>query len=226
LRQPVGQLIQRLGHDFRERELLELALTHRSAKAAHNERLEFLGDAVLGLVVAAALYKRFPDAREGQLSRLRASLVRKESLAGAARLLDLGSYLELGAGELRTGGHARSSILADALEALIAAVYLDAGLAAAEGLVLDLLQSRIDEMTLDSSRKDAKTRLQELLQGQQLPLPLYEVVQVAGAGHEQRFSCRCTIEPLGIEAIGEGTNRRKAEQAAAARVLKRLEEDG
>ena len=226
MRQPVGQLIERVGHEFRARELLELALTHRSAKAAHNERLEFLGDAVLGLVVADALYRRFPDAREGQLSRLRASLVRKESLAGAARLLDLGSYLDLGAGELRTGGHARSSILADALEALIGAVYLDAGLAEAERLVLDLLQSRIDDMTLESCRKDAKTRLQEVLQGRQLALPHYEVVQVAGAGHEQLFSCRCSVEDLGIEAIGEGTSRRKAEQAAAARVLKRMDENG
>jgi ribonuclease-3 len=225
LRQPVTHLTRRLGYEFRGRELLEQALTHRSAKAAHNERLEFLGDAVLGLVVAEALYRRFPDATEGQLSRFRASLVRKESLAGAASALDLGSYLELGAGELRTGGHARSSILADALEALFGAVYLDAGLGEAQRLILELLRSRIDVMDVDSCRKDPKTRLQEFLQGRQLGLPRYEIVQVEGAAHEQRFSCRCSVDDLGIEATGEGASRRRAEQAAAAQVLKRVEDD-
>lgn len=223
MRQPVAQLTQRLGYDFRTRELLEQALTHRSAKAPHNERLEFLGDAVLGLVVADALYKRFPDATEGQLSRLRASLVRKDALATAAKALDLGSYLQLGAGELRSGGHARASILADALEALFAAVYLDTGMDEARRLILALLQSRMDTMTLDSCRKDAKTRLQEYVQARQLGLPRYEIVSVEGAAHEQRFACRCSVEDLGIEAVADGASRRRAEQAAAAEVLRRVE---
>lgn len=225
MRQPSSQLARRLGYTFRTPELLERALTHRSANGDHNERLEFLGDAILGLVVAEALYARYPAATEGELSRLRATLVRKDSLAAAARTLDLGDYLKLGAGEVRTGGHTRSSILADALEALFAAIYLDGGAGEAEKVILRLLRPRLEAMTLEGCRKDAKTRLQEVLQARQLELPVYEILSVEGAAHEQQFSCRCFVRDLGVEGSGEGSSRRKAEQAAAAGVLRQLENE-
>jgi ribonuclease-3 len=225
LRQPPGQFESRLRYDFRARELLEQALTHRSADSVHNERLEFLGDAVLGLVVANALYRRFPQATEGQLSRLRASLVRRETLAAIARTLDLGDYLQLGPGELRSGGHTRSSILADGLEALFAAVYLDGGPVPAERVILALLQKPLEETTLDGCQKDAKTRLQEYLQAHQHGLPEYEILAIDGVAHDQRFSCRCTVADLSISAEGIGKSRRKAEQAAAEGVLRQFDDD-
>ena len=184
-----------LGCSFRQGRLLAQALTHCSAPGANNERLEFLGDALLGFVVAEALWKRFPDADEGRLSRLRASLVNKESLATLARGIDLGDYLRLGAGELRSGGHARDSILADALEAIFAAIYLDKGF------------------------EPAKTRLQELLQADRRPLASYAVLDVTGSQHEQRFRVRCALVDGAVATEGEGTSRRRAEQQAAERML-------
>lgn len=225
MRQPAERLAGRLGYKFRDGDLLMQALTHRSAGSANNERLEFLGDAILGFVVADALFERFPDATEGQLSRLRAALVKKDALAETARALELGSFLHLGPGELRTGGHTRASILADALEALFAAVYLDGDESAAKKIILSLLQNRIDAMTLDSGKKDAKTRLQEHLQGRQLGLPVYEITRVEGEAHDQRFYCSCSVQDLGLTGSGDGTSRRRAEQAAATDVLGQLTHD-
>ena len=223
MRQPIAQFAASLGQTFADESLLEQALTHRSAGALNNERLEFLGDALLGHVVANELYRRFPTATEGQLSRLRSSLVRKESLAEAARALELGKYLQLGPGELRTGGHARSSILADGLEAVIAAVFLDAGATAAERVILDIMRTRLDALTLDDGlRKDSKTRLQEHLQARGFGLPDYEMPDIQGEAHAQRFRCGCTVDAMKLRGEGEGSSRRKAEQAAAADVLRRL----
>jgi len=221
---PAGQLQTRLGLSLKSTERLRQALTHRSAGSENNERLEFLGDAVLGLLVAHALYERFPDATEGQLSRLRSSLVRKETLAEIARTLDLGSYMTLGPGELRTGGHARDSILADALEAVIGAVYLDLGIEEAQRLVLSLVRGRLEATTLNNNHKDPKTRLQELLQGRQLLLPSYELIGVTGADHDQHFTCRCLVPDLELRGDGAGGSRRKAEQAAALDVLRQLDD--
>lgn len=224
-RLPADQLGDRLGYAFANPELLTKALTHRSAGRENNERLEFLGDAVLGLAIANALFHRFPNAAEGQLSRLRASLVRKETLAAVARSLSLGSFMALGPGELKSGGHARASILADALEAIFGAVYLDGGSIEAENLVLRLMQSRLESTTIESCHKDSKTRLQEWLQSRQLGLPNYEITGVSGADHNQRFSCCCQVPSLGMEGLGEGSSRRKAEQDAAFNVLRQLEND-
>jgi ribonuclease-3 len=205
---------------------LELALTHRSAGRSNNERLEFLGDAALGLVVAEALWQRFPDADEGELSRRRAALVNRGSLATMARALRLGDYLRLGPGELRTGGYARDSILADALEALIGAVYAELGFDAAKQMVLRLFAERLEKAPADGARKDPKTRLQEWLQGRHRPLPDYSVVSVAGAPHEQHFRVLCRLLDEDLEMPGEGSSRRRAEQSAAERMLSRLQGDG
>lgn len=218
--QSAHQLARRIDFVFSDEQLLQQALTHRSSGSTNNERLEFLGDAVLGQVIANALFHRFSEATEGELSRLRAALVRKETLAAVAQELSLGDALRLGPGELRSGGHTRASILADALEALLAAVYLDSGKDAAERVILSLFKTRIEELTLHSGRKDPKTRLQELLQGRGLDLPTYEVVEVSGAAHEQQFSCRCRVDDLDLETTGEGGSRRKAEQAAAGKLLR------
>ena len=213
------QLARGLGHGFREHGLLVRALTHRSVSGENNERLEFVGDALLGFVIAEALWERFPDADEGRLSRLRASLVKRESLATLARGLDLGAYLRLGAGELRSGGHARESILADALEAVFAAVYLDAGFAAAREVILSVFATPLEHVQGAGMSKDPKTRLQELLQALKRPLPEYQVLQVTGSDHTQRFKVRCTLANSAEGAQGEGTSRRRAEQRAAERML-------
>lgn len=216
------RLIRALGCRMLQSSLLERALTHRSAGASNNERLEFLGDALLGLVVAEALVQRFPDANEGHLSRLRATLVKEESLARLARGLELGDYLRLGVGERRGGGYARDSILADALEALLAAVYLDQGFEAAREVILSLLRDPLAALGTGETSKDPKTRLQELLQARRRPLPRYEVTAVAGHEHAQRFCVRCSL-PDGLESSeGEGTSRRRAEQQAAEQMLGRL----
>jgi len=208
-----------LGYRFREHGLLVRALTHRSASGENNERLEFLGDALLGFVIAEALWERFPDADEGKLSRLRASLVKRESLATLARGLDLGAYLRLGAGELRSGGHARESILADALEAVFAAVYLDAGFAAAREIIRSVFAAPLDRVQVAGTSKDPKTRLQEHLQALKRPLPGYEVLQITGSDHTQRFRVRCTLVDGAEETQGEGTSRQRAEQQAAEQML-------
>lgn len=204
-------------------DLLRQALTHRSAGAGNNERLEFLGDALLGFVIAQALWDRFPAADEGQLSRMRATLVKQDSLAGLARGLSLGDYLRLGAGELRTGGHARDSILADALEALLAAVYLDQGFEAARGLILGIFGAALDGLSSGAWGKDPKTRLQELLQSRRRPLPEYQVTDIAGTQHAQVFRVRCVLTDDGTVALGDGTSRRRAEQQAAETLLRLLE---
>jgi len=204
-------------------DLLALALTHRSAGRTNNERLEFLGDATLGLVMAEALWSRFPDADEGELSRRRAALVNKDSLAAVARELRLGDYLRLGPGELRTGGHARDSILADALEALIGAVYLDCGLERVRDMVLRLFAERLARVAGEDAVKDPKTRLQEWLQGRRRPVPEYSVVDVAGAAHDQQFAVTCRLADTGAESRGLGSSRRRAEQDAAGRMLAELQ---
>jgi ribonuclease-3 len=202
--------------------LFETALTHRSASGRNNERLEFLGDAVLGLISAEYLYERFADADEGDLSRLRASLVSGESLAQVAAGLGLGDHLVLGPGELKTGGFRRESILADALEALCGALYLDGGLTAARTAVERLLSAALEGLHLSAQLKDPKTRLQELLQGRGLGLPRYSVDGIDGELHAQVFRVTCEVEPLSLRASAAGSSRRRAEQAAASLILDQL----
>jgi ribonuclease-3 len=208
-----------LGYRFRDAGLLRQALTHRSAGGDHNERLEYLGDAVLGLVVAGLLYAARPAASEGELTRLRARLVRRETLAAVARRLDVGEYVLLGSGELRTGGHQRDSILANALEALVGAVYLDAGLDPAGTIIHRLFGTELAALPDAGDLRDPKTRLQEHLQARGLPLPDYRVNGVRGAAHDQWFAVTCRLPADGHEYTGEGASRRAAEQAAAARAL-------
>jgi ribonuclease-3 len=217
--------MRRLGHAFADPQLLDDALTHRSAQSRHNERLEFLGDAVLGFLIAEALWQRFPEATEGELTRLRAQLVNRESLARVAQALELGQYLRLGEGELRSGGHARESILADAVEAVLAALYLDGGLELTRRVVGELLGGRLATLSPATQAKDAKTRLQEYLQARRLPLPSYEVVEATGQDHAQTFVVRCLVEALDRSTTAAGPSRRKAEQLAAERLLETLEHD-
>lgn len=220
-------LLGRLGYRFADPTLLRNALTHRSAGGLNNERLEFLGDAVLGLVIAEALYKRYPDASEGELSRLRASLVRKQTLAELARDLCIGDCLRLGSGELKSGGFRRDSILADALEAIFGAVYLDSGFAACAGLIIHLYAERLERLPVRPlAVKDPKTRLQELLQGRRLELPEYRVVSVHGDAHEQVFEVECRAPSVGETTLGYGSSRRRAEQQAAQQMLALLGADG
>lgn len=202
--------------------MLKQALTHRSAGAPHNERLEFLGDALVGLIVADALYTRWPKADEGVLTRARSELVRESSLANIARRMDLGGALILGPGEMKSGGHRRDSILSDALEALVGAIYLDAGYAACRDAVLPWFGEAIDELQVGKVGKDAKTRLQEWLQARQRPLPIYEPVSESGDDHAKVFCVRCRLTDEALAAEGEGGSRRAAEQAAAEAVLQVL----
>lgn len=215
-------LLNALGYRFSDGQLLALALTHRSVGGRNNERLEFLGDALINACVADALYRRHAGLEEGDLSRLRASLVNQETLAEVARELDLGAHLTLGPGELKSGGHRRASILADALEALIGAVFLDAGFESAHNTVLRLLDSRLASPPSTDSLKDAKTRLQEALQARDLPLPAYAVESVRGEPHRQTFRVSCSIETLQVRTEGEGSSRRAAEQEAAQRAFQEI----
>jgi ribonuclease-3 len=217
-------MLRHLGCEVRDPGLLAAALTHRSASSRNNERLEFLGDSVLNLVVAEQLYRLYPAASEGDLSRLRARVVSAEPLAEAGQRIGLGEHLLLGAGELKSGGFRRRSIVADALEALIGAIYLDRGLEAARGAVLRLLSERIAGAPDPATLKDSKTRLQEYLQSRALPLPSYTVESVEGEPHAQRFRVQCSVEALGRSGRGEGSSRRRAEQEAAQRVLEQLPE--
>ena len=214
----------RLGHSFGDPELFVRALTHPSAGADNNARLEFLGDAILAFLVAEHLFNACPDASEGRLTRLRSRVVRRESLAGAARKLGIGDALVLGAGELKTGGRARDSILADAFEALIGALYLDSDIVTCRDRVRVLLGDWLDAALLDEGDKDAKTCLQELLQSQARPLPTYRIVEVEGAAHCQSFTVRCQVEGIDEDTIGTGSSRRRAEQDAAKRVMTILDE--
>jgi ribonuclease-3 len=212
------------GHRFEDEGLLRQALTHRSANPRHNERLEFLGDALVNLFVAQALYERWPKADEGALTRARADLVRESSLAAIARELDLGAHLQLGPGEMKTGGHRRDSILADTLEALVAAIHLDAGFEACRAAVLPWFLSRIDALPAGKVAKDAKTRLQEWLQARQAELPEYTLIESEGEDHEKRFRVRCSIRMPALSADGSGSSRRNAEQQGAERLLQQLEQ--
>jgi ribonuclease-3 len=220
----VGIAFARLGHVFADPGLLEMALTHRSAGRRNNERLEFLGDAVVGMVVGEELYARFPRATEGELTRLRADLVREATLAELARAIALGDAVLLGPGELRTGGFRRDSILADAFEAVIGAVYLDGGWTAARGVLLPLLAGRLDALVPGHAPKDAKTELQELLQGRGLALPQYELSGTSGDEHDKTFFVRCRVAALEVVGDGEGASRRAAETHAAQLALARIAE--
>jgi len=215
----LDRLQQLLGHRFADAALLRQALTHRSFGQPHNERLEFLGDSVLNCVVASMLYRHFDRLDEGDLSRLRSNLVKQQALYEIAQRIGLSDYLLLGEGELRSGGFRRPSILADALEGIVGAVYLDAGFDAAHRLISALYEPVlrvVDPLTLG---KDAKTLLQEWLQGKKLPLPVYSVVATHGAAHSQMFEVECAIPRLQIQVLGSGASRRTAEQAAARRAL-------
>ena len=218
----LSTLTAALGHSFADLTLLQTALTHRSFGVSNNERLEFIGDGVLNCVIAVALFRRYPDLAEGDLSRMRANLVRQDALHRLAVSLNLGDSLRLGEGELKSGGNQRPSILADALEALIGAVYLDAGFEAAQAVIARLYLPLFDELNSRPVTKDAKTTLQEWLQGRKKPLPRYHVIEASGAAHEQRFEVACEIENPALRTTGQGSSRRLAEQDAADRALKAL----
>ncbi len=218
-------MIAALGHSFRDAALRTRALTHRSASADHNERFEFLGDGLLNLIVAEALFRRFPLADEGWLSRARAQLVCEQALARLARDQGLGAQLHLGAGELKAGGIERDSILADALEAMIAAIHLDAGFDACRSVVLALLGPSLAQLAGEGIQKDAKTRLQEWLQARSLTLPEYVLIETRGEDHDKTFVVECRVPERAIQARGEGHARRQAEQQAAQRVFEQLDSE-
>jgi ribonuclease-3 len=213
---------RQLGHNFSDQNLLRTALTHRSFGTPNNERLEFLGDGILDCVIAAALFQRFPYLPEGDLSRLRANLVRQDTLHQLALTLKIGECLRLGEGELKSGGAQRPSILADALEALFGAIYLDAGFEAAHAVVVNLYAQLLDELKPGQVQKDPKTSLQEWLQGRKKALPRYQLLEATGAAHEQRFEVACEIDNPPLRTIGYGASRRIAEQVAADKALKEL----
>ncbi|HEY9149103.1 MAG TPA: ribonuclease III, partial [Gammaproteobacteria bacterium] len=215
----VNTLCRSLGYTFNDEELLAQALTHRSVGKLNNERLEFLGDAILSFVISTELYRRFSEIDEGTLSRLRASLVKGETLAIMARELALGDYLNLGSGELKSGGFRRASILADTLEAIFGAIYLDSDIHTIQRLILQLYRERLDKVDPSQALKDPKTRLQEYLQSRSRPLPEYEVTNIQGKSHAQTFTVSCRVEGLDEPVISQGSSRRKAEQAAAQEVL-------
>ena len=215
-------LAKSVGYQFTDPRLLDIAVTHRSAGSGNNERLEFLGDAVLGQVVAEWLYRSFPESDEGQLSRLRASLVKREALAGIARELALGDFLRLGSGELKSGGFRRDSILADALEAVFGAVLVDGGFEACRDCIHRLYAQSFENISVVDELKDPKTLLQEYLQSRQLALPEYEMVRVTGKAHNQLFDVECRVAALDLVCMGQGSSRRKAEQAAAVRMLEQF----
>jgi ribonuclease-3 len=215
-------LADRLGYECHDPELLQRALRHRSSSRKNNERLEFLGDAVLGLAIGNALFELDRDYSEGDLSRLRASLVNGDTLAELAAELTLGEYVDLGPGELKSGGYRRKSILADALEAVIGAIFLDAGHAAADAAIRRLFATRLADLPAPESLKDPKTRLQEHLQARRQPLPLYETIEHRGPPHEPVFTIHASIEALGLNVTATGRGRRGAEQQAAEILLSRL----
>ncbi len=217
-----ARLEKALGYRFSQPDLLRQALTHRSHSSPHNERLEFLGDSVLNCVIATLLYQRFAALREGELSRLRASLVRQEALAEIAAGFGLGDELRLGEGELKSGGFRRPSILADALEAVFGAIYLDGGFAAAQEAIARLYRQRVEQIDPRAEGKDAKTALQEWLQGRRLPVPHYTLLATHGEAHAQQFEVACSIPAVDLEVTGRGGSRRAAEQEAARAALEKL----
>lgn len=215
------QLAKKLGYQFQDERLLIQALTHRSYKGAHNERLEFIGDSLLGMFVAEALYFNFPKATEGELTRMRSQIVKGQTLAEVAKEFGLSDWLRLGPGEMKSGGFRRDSILEDAVEAIIGAVYLDSDTESCKQFVLKLISERLAKVDPKNALKDAKTRLQEYLQSRKRPLPVYEVVEVTGQAHNQMFTMKCLLDTGdGYEA--KGTSRRKAEQAAAEKALEEI----
>lgn len=219
----LNELSKKLGYTFNDIGHLKLALTHRSFGGKNNERLEFLGDSIVNFVMAEALYHQFTEAREGQLSRLRARLVKGVTLAELAREFDLGDYLQLGSGELKSGGYRRDSILADAMEAVIGAIYIDAGMDTVRERILAWYQERLTCLNLSDTQKDPKTLLQEFLQSRQQVLPKYEVISVEGEAHDQTFTVECQVVLLDDRTVGVGSSRRNAEQQAAKQALKILE---
>ena len=214
----------RLNYEFDDATLLQRALTHRSAPGRNNERLEFLGDAILDAVISEVIFASQPHADEGDLSRLRSSLVKDATLASISAELDLGEYLTLGGGERKTGGHRRASILADAFEAIIGAIYLDSGFEAAQRVVHHVYGKRLIDLPDAAELRDPKTRLQEFLQSRQIELPDYQVTNVTGKSHQQSFTVTCSVAALGATAEGHGSSRRNAEQKAARSVLEQLAE--
>ena len=246
MKQP-DDLYKRIGYTFSDKNLIKTALTHRSASGQNNERMEFLGDSILGYIISNELYRRFPEAQEGQLSRLRASLVKGETLAEIARSLEVGDYLigqdpcrvvhhwqaihrvgdylYMGSGELKSGGFRRGSILADAFEAIIGAIYLDSGIQQAEKFILRYFNDKLSDCDPVKAEKDPKTRLQEFLQAESSSLPKYSVLNIEGEAHNQTFEVECFLEERNIKQVAEGTSRRKAEQSAAQKVLEKITHD-
>ena len=218
----IGRL---LGYDFRDTELLHRALTHRSFGKEHNERFEFLGDALLGMFIADALFRKFPQAAESDLTRLRASLVKKETLASLAMQLDLGRYIRLGLGEHKSGGWQKRSLLANALEAMVGAVYLDSDLERCRVFTLRLFARLLEDLTVENTPKDPKTRLQEYLQANKKPLPSYRVIAEEGVAHSRLFTVECRVEGIAEPVVGKGKNKRHAEQAAADTALELIAPD-
>jgi ribonuclease-3 len=216
-------LIRKIGYTFKEPKLLQQALTHRSHDSADNERLEFLGDSILNFIITEELYKRFPHLSEGELSRFRAGLVKGETLAVIAQDLGLGDYLQLGGGELKSGGFRRPSILADSLEAIIAAIYLDSSIQSCQVFILTHFATKIDSINVDAKKKDPKTALQEYLQSRKMPLPVYTLLSTTGEDHEQCFEIECLVEKIDYKTKASAESRRKAEQRAAEQFLLRLQ---
>ncbi len=221
----INLLEKTISYKFEDQALLEVALTHCSASKNNNERYEFLGDSLINMIIAEQLYKQFPKATEGQLTRLRAICVRGETLAGIAAEFKIGEYLKLGVGELRSGGANRPSILADTLEAIIAAIYLDSDFETIKSCSLNWYETRLEDMSLEMTQKDPKTQLQEFLQAQHKPLPTYTVVAIEGESHEQSFKVECLVAGREEPFVGEGTSRRRGEQAAARSALENLEDE-
>lgn len=215
-------LVEKIDYTFSDIKLLQSALTHRSVRGANNERLEFLGDAALNFIIAEALYQKHPEAREGELSRLRASLVKGETLAVLARQFKIANYLRLGAGELKSGGAHRASIQADAIEAIIGAILLDSDFETCQEVILSWYQSRLDASDLVKELKDPKTQLQEYLQSKKYPLPQYSILKIKGEAHAQVFQVKCKVKGLAYSSEGQGQSRRKAEQEAATNFLMRV----
>ena len=218
----ITRLQRVLDYEFTAPDLLQQALTHRSVGRHNNERLEFLGDSILNHIIAQALYQQYPQATEGEMSRMRAALVKGETLAEVAREIQLGDYLSLGSGERKSGGHRRDSILADAFEAVVGAILLDGDVARCRSFVLSLFTPRLQQFDLGPAAKDPKTRLQEYLQGRGCPLPEYELLEVSGEPHEQQFTVVCRLRKPALAVQGGGGSRRKAEQDAASSALQGL----
>lgn len=219
------ELCAKLGYQFSNLKLLKMALTHRSRETENNERLEFLGDAIINLIIAEALYIQFPFAQEGELSRWRASLINRTALGNLARSFNLGQFLILGPGELKSGGGQRDSILSCGMEAIIGAIYLDGGFNTVKNSVLKWYQPLLQTLSDSANHKDPKTKLQEYLQGKKIALPQYNVESIKGEAHQQQFMVVCRIEGFSHKTTGEGTSRRRAEQDAAEKMLRYLEND-